>query len=102
MKASEIIDCELREDGLHVTAYRHQGVCCACCVVFEKGKWARSINKVEFADEQSLMRFAEEKILPSLFVEIVHNHTGQDISDIAIIPSICEMSIGEEMPHRMM
>lgn len=101
MKASEIIDCELREDGLHVTAYRHQGVCCACCVVFEKGKWAKSMNKVEFADEQSLMRFAEEKILPFV-VEFVHNHTGQDISDIAIIPSICEMSIGEEMPHRMM
>ncbi len=101
MKASEIIDCELREDGLHVTAYRHQGVCCACCVVFEKDKWSMPINKVEFADEQSLMRFAEEKILPFV-VEIVHNHTGEDISDIAIIPSICEMSIGEEMPHRMM
>ena len=101
MKDSEIIDCELREDGLHVTAYRHHGVCCACCVVFEKGKGAKSINKVEFADEQSLMRFAEEKILPFL-VENAHNHTVQDISDIAIIPSICEMSIGGEMPHRMM
>lgn len=101
MNANEIIDCQLREYGLHVTAYRHQGVCCACCVDFEKGKWAKSINKVEFADEQSLMRFAEEKILPFV-LEFVHNHTGQDISDIAIIPSICEMSIGEEMPHRMM
>ena len=95
MKANEVIDCILREDGLHVIAYRHQDACVACCVSFEKQ--SMSIGEISFADEQELKQYAKDKLLP--WINKLNNRF--DGIEVSIIPSICEMSIGTELPMRM-
>lgn len=99
MNANEIIDCQLREDGLHVTAYRHKGVCVASCVSFGKEhKINMNIGERKSLDEDALKELAEEKILP--WIKQVLDPRFNEI-EVPIILSICDMSIENELPNRM-
>lgn len=100
MNANEMIYCELREDGLHVMAYRHNGETCASTFMLEGvgdvGIFEIDGGRRTFADEHELRAFANETIFPCFKHKF--KQLREHPEDVRIITSICEMSIGRECP----
>ena len=96
MRANEMIRCELREDGFHVLAFRHDGKAVAERFAIEVtgGNIAYGIaeGQKEFLDEHSLAEFAREVVVPCLI---------KFLSQMPIHASICEMAIGQKSAHQI-
>lgn len=96
MDANEMIICELREDGLHVMAFRHGGHAVAKVFVIkvtgDNVAYGMDEGQKEFLDEHGLAEFARSVVVPCLI---------KHLSQMPIHASICEMAVGQESAHQI-
>jgi len=104
MSANEMISCEFRDDGFHVTAFRHNGKIVANSFHIEvcghdNCKWNFAIEGTqEFSNEQDLYDFARGTILPCAIKKMSEQYVSR-LASAAIMASVCDMSIGREAPN---
>jgi hypothetical protein len=101
MRANEVIDCELRSNGLHITSYRHAGKITAnCFVVHESGgdtSFAIDGGIREFVDEHALEEFARDTVIPCLIR--MYKRRQENLPYVPIHANVCDISIGLESPN---
>ena len=99
---NQMVECELRNDGIHVTVYKYGDKIAANLIMIRimlgDEIFAMDGGEKVFADEGELPTFAKEAILPCL-TRVVERLT-KSLSSMPIHSRVCDVAIGREPPKR--